>query len=127
MSGEDRRDPITLTERDGGRTVPVPMGAAVVLRLPEIPSTGLRWRVPDAPGLGVTADRWEAAGGGVGAGVGAGGHRVLRLEPRAPGRVRIAIVREQAWDPAVADGRFEVTLDVREGRADALKGPVDLD
>ncbi|MFP4239529.1 protease inhibitor I42 family protein [Rhodosalinus sp.] len=97
---------LRLGPGDGGRSVAVPAGAEVVLDLPENPTTGFRWSLPEGEGLTVIEDRNVGAGDGIGA----GGARVLRLRV-SQGRHAIRLVRSRPGAAeSGADATFEVEL-----------------
>ncbi len=103
MSGKILR----LTEVDRGRQVPVPAGAVVELALPENPTTGMRWTLPDGAVAEVLEDTYAPAGH---AAPGAASLRVLRLHLTG-GRADIHLERRQAWEPdAPPDAIFDVQL-----------------
>ncbi len=103
MSG----DRLILTEDDRGREVPVHAGQEIELRLPENPTTGMRWAFDKHPGVEILEDRNDVNGL---ASPGAGGQRVFRLRVLgAEGRVEMT--RSQAWEPdAEPDATFELKL-----------------
>ena len=91
MSGE----PLILTEADGGREVPVSAGQEIELRLPENPTTGMRWAFTDHAGVEILGDendlnRKTAPG--------AASDRVFRLRILG-GDSHIVLQRAQAWEP----------------------------
>ncbi|GAB4373144.1 MAG: hypothetical protein Kow00114_34970 [Kiloniellaceae bacterium] len=101
---------IDLTQADDGRTVPVHVGDRVVLTLPENATTGVRWTLPESDAVELLGDDNVAAG----AGIGAGGMRVLTLRPTRRGTIALQLRRCQAWDPETTeDARFAVKLDAR--------------
>jgi inhibitor of cysteine peptidase len=103
---------IELTMRDRDRTVPVGIGERVVLSLPENPTTGVRWSVPASDALELVADENRPSGEGIGA----GGMRVLTFRPKRPGRIRVRLLRQQAWESEeTADATFEIELDAHDG------------
>jgi inhibitor of cysteine peptidase len=95
---------LRLGPGDGGRSVAVPAGAEVVLELPENPTTGFRWSLPEGEGLSVIEDTNLQAGDGVGA----GGLRVLRLRVTS-GRHAIRLVRSR---PGAAESSADATFEV---------------
>lgn len=98
---------VVLTSADEGRTVPVPAGAEVILKLPEIPTSGVRWQVPEAKGLVLVSDGYEAGTPGVGAAA----LRVLHFHYHGGQPVTLRMVRAQAWAPQESlDARFSLRL-----------------
>lgn len=95
---------------DRGRTVPVAVSDRVVLSLPENPTTGVRWIIPESDAVDLLAD--DNLPGG--AGIGAAGLRVLTLRLKRPGKILLRLLRHRAWERAdTADESFEVEFDVR--------------
>lgn len=104
---------IRLTEADHDGTVALGTGDALVLALPENPTTGYRWQLSLSPGgsLALTGDRFAPAGGGA---PGAGGRRVFTLSASQPGRVALRAVLTRAWESQHnAQRAFAVTLVIR--------------
>lgn len=98
---------LTLTEQDRGREVPVTMGEEVELRLPENPTTGLRWHLEPQAGFEVTDDRNDAPRD---LAPGAASDRVFRLRILY-GDIHLRLQRGQAWDPGTPpDATFELHL-----------------
>jgi inhibitor of cysteine peptidase len=97
-------DPINLTEADDGTRIAPAPGQAVVIRLPENPTTGFRWQPPaDAA---IEGDEFIAAAGGA---AGAAGVRVITLAAgRAPTTLRFGLSR--SWETEAAE-TFTVHLD----------------
>jgi predicted secreted protein len=93
---------------DRGRTVPVAIGGRVVLSLPENATTGMRWSLPETDAVELVADESRAGGPGIGA----EGERILTLRVKRPGKLRIRLLRRQAWESeASADAEFEIDLE----------------
>lgn len=69
-TSEDELKGLTLTEADDGKTVSLPKGSSLVLRLQSNPSTGFRWKVVETDrSFGYPAStRFLANGDGVGSG-----------------------------------------------------------
>ncbi len=102
MSGE-----ITLTEQDRGREVPVSSGDIIVLRLPENPTTGMRWSFDDHAGVEILEDRNDLTSE---TRPGAASERVFRLRVLG-GDAHLELHRGQAWEPGTApDAYFELEL-----------------
>jgi inhibitor of cysteine peptidase len=100
---------INLTMSDSDSTVSLHKGDRVVLSLPENPSTGFRWILPDTDAVEVLADANVAGGPGIGA----EGLRAITLRPTRPGPVALTILRRQEWESEeTADARFVLKLDV---------------
>jgi inhibitor of cysteine peptidase len=86
---------VTLTERDNQRSVKVCPGDEIVLRLPETPATGYRWRVDRVEGaLEPTGDDFEL---GPDPQFGSGGVRELRFRVSGTAAGRIELRHWQEW------------------------------
>ncbi len=104
-----------VIEKEGdSREYEVERGEAVILRLPENPTTGYRWEVeylddailepPDS--VFSTADQPA---------VGAAGIRTFNFQTRAPGVSPLRLILKRSWEPQQqALDRFEITVRVRE-------------
>ena len=102
MSGE-----ITITEQDRGREVPVSAGDVIELRLPENPTTGMRWSFDDHAGVEILEDSNDLAKEPE---PGAASERVFRLRVLG-GDAHIQLHRGQAWEPGTPpDASFELNL-----------------
>jgi inhibitor of cysteine peptidase len=105
---------ITLTERDNGGSVTVPLGANLVLRLNETPGSGFRWEVDTGDQKILELHRSDYIPAKTAA-VGGSGQRVLEFEAKRSGSVRLVLKLLRAWegDKSLAS-RFEVTIHVIE-------------
>jgi inhibitor of cysteine peptidase len=103
----------TLTSFDHGRTIEVPVGESIAIRLPENPTTGYRWTVDSITPRILTADEGRFAPE-VDVGVGGGGYREIQVRVTHEGAAEIRLKLGQPWEGenAVAD-RFEVRFVVR--------------
>ena len=103
---------ITLGAGDDGRTVQAAAGDRIILRLPENPTTGVRWDFEQPePSLKLVDDGYEEPPPGVGAAT----TRVLIFEAQAPGRFTLALKRWQAWEgPSTIDATF-TGVELRDG------------
>jgi inhibitor of cysteine peptidase len=100
---------ITLTERDDQHSVRVSPGDEIVLRLPETPSTGFRWRVDRVEGtLEPAGDSFEL---GPNPQFGSGGIREFRFRVTgtAPGRIELRHRREWEGDASITK-RYAVDM-----------------
>ena len=101
---------MTLSEQDNGRTVDLPAGAIVTVRLKENPTTGYRWAVESAGGLSLIADNTAASGAAPGA---AGVHEFqFRATSNGTFELRLKNSREWETDSSGID-RFNVTISAR--------------
>ena len=81
---------IVITEADLGREVAARVGDAVVVQLPENPTTGFRWALASPQGdvLDLAHDDFQASAQ---TGVGAGGMRLFRFGAKRAGNGRIQL------------------------------------
>ena len=95
-----------LSESDFGSTRELGAGEALLLRLPENPTTGYRWQVAQTGDgeLELVEDRFESAAGPKAA-VGAAGERLLRFVGKRAGRVELTARQGRAWEAATAAGK----------------------
>jgi len=102
---------IVVSEMDLGREVVARAGDALVVRLPENPTTGFRWALasPDGNVLALMRDEFQAPAQ---AGVGAGGLRVFRFATKRPGSARIEFKLARAWEAAAPKALFSVDVKV---------------
>ena len=108
MSGD-----IRLSMEDAGKTVRVPAGAVVELRLDENPTTGYRWTLPPDTCCEMVEDRYEPLAGGAGAGPapGAASVRVLSFRFKGGAPAQLALELRRAWEGTEAPlARFEIEL-----------------
>jgi inhibitor of cysteine peptidase len=102
---------MTLEQSDDGRSIELPVGATLELRLPENPSTGYRWTVDqvDSTVLRVNEPRFVADGGAVGR----GGARVFSFSATKPGHSPLSLKLWREWEgDSSVTSRFGVTLTV---------------
>jgi inhibitor of cysteine peptidase len=99
-----------LNERDRDRTVEVPRGGVLDVRLQENPTTGYSWSVEAANSLEQVGDSFEAGG----ATIGATGVRVLQFRATRPGshELRLKYWREWEGEDSVAN-RFGINIIVK--------------
>ncbi len=111
MSGD-----IRLSMEDAGKTVRVPAGAVVELRLDENPTTGYRWTLPPETCCEMVEDRYEPQAGREetgreAAGAGAASVRVLCFRVKGGAPARLALELRRAWEEGEAPlARFEIEL-----------------
>jgi inhibitor of cysteine peptidase len=106
-----RWDMATVEVRASGSTVQVAVGDEIVVRVPEIPTTGYTWTMSDVDEkLQVMADSY-VSGGGVGAGAdagghpapGAAGHRMVRLLALSPGAAEVRLSLKRPWESSATE------------------------
>jgi inhibitor of cysteine peptidase len=110
--GSKKMSGVTLTEADNGKSIAVPLGEKVILRLNETPSTGFRWAVDTGDNEIIElhgSDYIQAPGSAVGG----GGQHVFVFEAKRSGSVRLLLKLRREWegDKSIA-ARFEVTIHV---------------
>jgi inhibitor of cysteine peptidase len=98
-----------LTEGDRSRSVEVPAGSLVTVRLREHPTTGYRWAVQSSGGLELIGDRFEPGGA-----IGAAGIRVIEFRATRRGTHALRMQNRREWEGAgSAVGQFEATVVVK--------------
>jgi inhibitor of cysteine peptidase len=102
---------ITLRAADNGRTIDVPEGTEVLIRLEENPTTGYRWTF-DQDGDAAPPSGSDVASA-PGAAVGAGGTRVFTVTARQPGDVHFKFKLRREWegDSSIIQ-RYQVNIKV---------------
>lgn len=110
---------VTLGPEDNGREVWVLVGDIMALRLPENPTTGVRWMIDEeSTSFEVTADGYQPADTGNEnewrePGIGAAATRVLTFTMREPGRVELRLRRLQVWEgDSTTDATFAITCHI---------------
>jgi inhibitor of cysteine peptidase len=103
---------ISLTEADKDRTIDVPQGSEVVIRLEETPTTGYVWALDqtDDKVLPLQSSDFSPTPG---AGVGAGGTRTFTFTAGQPGtaHLQLKLWREWQGDPSTIE-RYDVDIQV---------------
>ena len=96
---------IRIGPGDDGRDIQAAVGDILVLRLPENPTTGLRWGWGSLPGpIRLSNDTYEDVDMDA---VGAASVRVLTFDLNGPGTAQLSLKRMQAWEgDASADACF---------------------
>jgi inhibitor of cysteine peptidase len=102
---------IVITEADRGREVVARVSDALVVQLPENPTTGFRWALasPDSNILELAQDEFQTAAQ---AGVGGGGLRVLRFAARSAGSIRLELKLARSWESGTPKVVFSVDVKV---------------
>jgi inhibitor of cysteine peptidase len=103
-----------VTQAEDGRTIRLPRGETLTLRLESNGTTGYQWEVAALPrNLKRVGDTYEALGQGRGrsAVAGAGGVQILTFKRAATGRGTLRLVYRQPWDrEARPEGRFQLVV-----------------
>jgi inhibitor of cysteine peptidase len=85
-----------------GSQVKVAVGDEIVVRIPEIPTSGYAWSVSSVdPQLQVVSDAFVADGGELPA-PGAGGQHVVRLRAQSAGHARAVLVLKRPWESSAS-------------------------
>jgi predicted secreted protein len=98
-----------LTAADNGRTVELPVGDEVALRLPENATTGYRWAIDSADANLV--DIKEGQYVSTSEKMGGGGEAQWLIKAKAPGATSMKLKRWRQWEgeSSVVE-RYEITL-----------------
>jgi predicted secreted protein len=104
---------LVLGPADHGSTQRLALGQRLVLRLPEVPTSGYRWQgadalAPDGALRLVSSDHELPALGAVGG----QGMRCMVLEACAPGQVGLHLQQSRAGAAGAPTGHFELTVHV---------------
>jgi inhibitor of cysteine peptidase len=90
-----------------GSTVVLAAGQALLIELPENPTTGYRWVMQPCSGMRLDENTFSPGGGGIGA----GGIRRLKLSATATGAHRLTLLQCREWEPASKFiARFDLTV-----------------
>jgi inhibitor of cysteine peptidase len=107
------RTTITATAADDGRTLHVPLGAALDVHLRENASTGFRWEIDNAAEriLTPTSARSAAPAASGASAAGAASTRTFTFRASAPGQARLRLKLWRPWegDLSIAK-RFAITV-----------------
>jgi inhibitor of cysteine peptidase len=108
--------PITLTEADSGRTVPVAAGTDIVLALATTPGTGYSWVLTDsgAPALELVDSATVARDSAEAMRPGAPMTATWRFRTTRPGTGTVKLDYRRPWERGVpAARRYDVAIAVR--------------
>lgn len=100
---------LTLTEDASGSAVTVHVGDAIVLRLPENPTTGYRWQIDKVEGSAQhESDSFRLSED---VRIGSGGTREFRFRAASAGTASLRLKRWQPWEGETSvDARFVVDI-----------------
>lgn len=102
---------IVEVEAKGSKIV-VPVGAEVLVRLPENGTTGYQWTLADVPtALAVVSDECVV---GPDAAPGAAGERVFRFRALEPGEGAVQARLARSWEDKPPQDTFEFFVEVTE-------------
>jgi inhibitor of cysteine peptidase len=109
-AGCARAEPLTLGEKDTGRTVDLSAGQKLIVRLPSNATTGFQWVVADAGPMTQLGDPVYKAPEGSGA-VGASGTQVFTFAAGSSGAGELKLEYRRPWEKNVpAEKTWSVTL-----------------
>jgi inhibitor of cysteine peptidase len=100
---------IIVSDADNGREVNVPLREQWIIKLPENPTTGVRWQFENLDeGIDLVQDSYESDAD---AAIGAASVRVFTLQCNQPGRHLLQLKCLQEWEAkAPADAEFQCTI-----------------
>ena len=100
---------IVVTEADNGSSISATVGDSLVIKLPEIPTTGYRWapQASDAQIVELQTDEFNAAAGSA---TGGGGTRVLRYLVKRPGSAHLLFQLARSWEPGSPKQTFDLQV-----------------
>ena len=102
--------PLTFSQADHDKSVPIKLGDIVHLTLNETPTTGFRWDIEEGNSaiLEILSSEYNQPPG---ASVGGAGEHNWTFKARQAGNVRLVLKRWRAWegDKSVAE-RFNITF-----------------
>jgi len=103
---------MTVDQAQSGRTLDLPVGQVLELRLAENPTTGYRWAfVTDGtPTCAVLGDRFEGANGPPGQ----GGEHSWTIKGVKPGACDIAMQYRRSFQPDAPAGSFALHIRVTQ-------------
>ena len=101
---------------DHGRRLRARREDTIKVRLPENPTTGVRWAVERLEGpVRLSEDTYEETRSG---GIGGSGTRVLTLAPEGLGLAEVRLKRWQEWEGASSiDARFACSIIIADEEA----------
>lgn len=100
---------IDINEQANGKTIDLAQGQALVIRLPENPTTGYRWAVGKSDKMKLEDDQYIPNN----TGIGAGGIRLLRWSALASGRSQITLTQKRSWEnEGNTIGHFTLIVDI---------------
>ena len=103
---------VTIGPDKDGKEVRVTMTDVIVLKLPENPTTGVRWSFEQINGpLKQVGDEYEPPDSS--SGIGAMSTRVFRLQPLGSGTARLQLKRCQEWEgDSSIDAKYSCVIDI---------------
>ncbi len=102
---------LDLTEAQNGESFALRVGEAIVVTLPENPSTGYRWSTDSLNHNLLLQEAHDFHSGGPG--VGSGGTVVWRFRAKGNGQTRLELKKVRSWEPrAEPVSKFEIALSI---------------
>jgi inhibitor of cysteine peptidase len=103
---------LTLTEAENGGSFAVRPGDAIVLTLPENPSTGYRWSTASLHQNFLSQEAHDYHPGGPG--VGSAGTVVWRFKATREGHTHLEMKKVRSWEAGSAPiGEFAVSIEIK--------------
>ena len=104
---------IIITKIDHGKAFGVTLGSSIVIKLPENPSTGFRWKVIETNNeiLRLIDSNFSLASD---SGVGGGGTRTFILRTLKEGPTKFGLKLLQEWEPQSFVDSFEIMIHVKK-------------
>src|SRR5262245_29620983 len=104
---------ISINKTDHGKTFQIKIGSLIVIRLPENPTTGFKWKIIEINNeiviLKNTSYQISSDSG-----IGAGGTRIFSIGTIAEGTTKIELKLLQVWEPQNFVDSFEVTVVIKK-------------
>jgi inhibitor of cysteine peptidase len=105
--------PVTLTDRDSGRSVTLGVGQTLAIRLPANPTTGYQWTAAAVGSRALVAGGAGRYVGPASGALGAGGTEVFTYRGVAPGTAHLAFGYARSWEHVAPAQRAAFTVVVR--------------
>lgn len=101
---------LRLTQGSNGSTVSVRTGDAILVELPEIPTTGYRWTLASHNDiLRPAGDNFQISSS---QGIGGGGTRIFHFTTRHPGDTNLRLMLVRPWQPNSPSETFNIHVHV---------------
>jgi inhibitor of cysteine peptidase len=113
---EEKSDALELAQEHDGKTVTVPVGKDIVIRLPGNPTTGFSWKIGEVKGEAVKSQGEPAYvtrphKPGM---VGVGGTYTFKLQAVEEGKATVKLVYLRPWEKKDPHQTFTVTVQVEK-------------
>lgn len=104
---------IILSPADQGKTIPTQVGAIVLIRLAENPTTGYRWELTTIDDRYIELQQSDYLPP-ASANMGSGGTRTFQFKTKAAGTSTLHLILRRSWEaPDKAIEQFSVTLQIQ--------------